>query len=68
LSCEATTRGSAPSSSAFLHTARPICLCLRRRRQFRTGGDSGPAAIQGTCRAGRWRALCSCLHDPHPAS
>ena len=27
----ATTSGSAPSSSAFLHTALPMCLCLGRR-------------------------------------
>jgi hypothetical protein len=33
LSCDATTSGSAHSSSAFLQTALPTCLCLRINRE-----------------------------------
>lgn len=46
LSWEATTSGSAPNSSAFLHTALPMCLCLRRGGGHTgiTGHQDRPAA------------------------
>ena len=36
-----TTSGSAPSSSAFLHTALPMCLCLQQQQQHGQRLSSG---------------------------